>query len=153
MLECEPEEHVHDHLCRQPGVRYAEEDDLLPNENQTLTYRIKMKPGFIGSGETKEMDNTATVYMDDVEKNHDTASYLSSDTATVTKNYTGSYYMPNSSNDDSTGYIFRTKVTADARNENDLTNVLIMDSLEDAFGVTGNPDFPKSHCRFAPFAI
>ena len=122
--------------------------NMRPNENQTLTYRIKMKPGFIGSGETKEMDNTATVYMDDVEKNHDTASYLSSDTATVTKNYTGSYYMPNSSNEYSTGYIFRTKVTADARNENALTNVVIMDSLEDAFGVTGNSDETRSHYRY-----
>ena len=101
---------------------------MAPNTTKTLTYKVKLKPGYTGGKPQGNIQNTATVYSKEYERSNSTANFNPERTATLEKGVLGDIVTTESGDLEITYYVW---VTA-GDGYYPLRDVLIKDSLDNS---------------------
>lgn len=102
---------------------------MAAGEIQTLTYKVKLKPEYLGIRQTDSLTNTATPYLKGTTGEHERKD--KSDSTTFQPRAEGTMSKISSSYDSSEGTIsYAVWIKADENNNYTLDNVIIKDSLD-----------------------
>ena len=103
--------------------------NMDPNTTQTLTYKVKLDPNYLGAKPKNEvLTNVATVYSKDYSRTTDSQTFTPKGTATMSK--IAADFIPNESGGGTIRYTVW--VHADESNTYTLENVTIWDALDGA---------------------
>lgn len=108
--------------------------DMVPNTTKTLTYKVRLKPDYLGVRPKKALTNKATIYSGDYERTSSSQTFTPVGKATMSKIATE--YIPNTDENGKEipgGKIrYTVWVHADEGNNYTMENVNIWDSLDGA---------------------
>lgn len=103
--------------------------NMEPNTTQTLTYKVRLDPNYLGAKPKNEvLTNVATVYSKDYSRTTDSQTFTPKGTATMSK--IAADFIPNESGGGTIRYTVW--VHADENNTYTLENVTIWDALDGA---------------------
>ncbi len=107
--------------------------DMAPNEIRTLTYRVKLKPGYLGGAvPTDPVVNTAELFCGGIDRGKDTGTFTPKAAATMSK--VAGDFVPDSDGSGGGTITYTVWIRADETNTYTLTNVKIWDALDGSIG-------------------
>lgn len=135
-----------------PGTMVWNIGNMAANENRTLTYRVKLKEGYIGALSKGTLTNESKVFSKTYSRDSDAATFTPKAGGSISKTYAD--FVP-----DETGggtITYTVWVSANADNSYTLDNVCIRDALDGSLNNTNaTPAAIRKHLEYdtASFAL
>ena len=115
---------------------------MAPNEEKTITYKVRLDDDYIGGSSKGSLDNTAQVFSKNYPKQSTVVNYEPKATVQVNKVKDNSNSHIQTAEDGTSYYIYKVTITAPLENEYPLNDVVIMDAMDGSLG-GGSPTDPE----------